>query len=79
MGYQFRSRVRYSEIDEDGKLTLPAILNYFQDCCTFHSEDVGLGMKKLRKIHRLGFVILAEHCGALSRTWGRADSGNLAL
>ena len=52
----FRSRVRYSEIDEDGKLTLPAILNYFQDCCTFHSEDVGLGMKKLRKIHR-GWVL----------------------
>lgn len=56
MGYQFKSRVRYSEIDEDGKLTLPAILNYFQDCCTFHSEDVGLGMKKLRKIHR-GWVL----------------------
>ncbi len=56
MSYQFRSKVRYSEIDETGKLTLTAILNYFQDCCTFHSETVGLGMKRLRKIHR-GWVL----------------------
>lgn len=56
MSYQFQSRVRYSEIDESGKLTLTAILNYFQDCCTFHSEAVGLGMKRLGKMHR-GWVL----------------------
>lgn len=45
MGYSFESRVRYSEIGEDGKLTLPEILDYFQDCCTFQSEAIGQGMK----------------------------------
>ncbi|MDO5136426.1 MAG: thioesterase, partial [Eubacteriales bacterium] len=33
-------------------LTLPGILDYFQDCCTFHSEDIGQGMKELRKRNR---------------------------
>ena len=45
MGYSFESRVRYSEIGEDGRLTLPGILDYFQDCCTFQSESLGQGMK----------------------------------
>lgn len=56
MGYQFQSKVRYSEVDEDGRLTLTAVLNYFQDCCTFHSEEVGLGMRRLRAAHR-GWVL----------------------
>lgn len=56
MSYQFQSKVRYSEVDESGRLTLTAILNYFQDCCTFHSESVGMGMKRLRKMHR-GWVL----------------------
>ena len=43
MNYSFNSRVRYSETGENGKLTLPGVLNYFQDCCTFHAESVGLG------------------------------------
>lgn len=48
-GYEFESRVRYSEIDHRGTMTLPALINYFQDCTTFHSEAVGLGMDRLRK------------------------------
>lgn len=47
--YTFDSRIRYSEADSEGKLTLAALINYFQDCSTFHSEDVGLGMKYLRE------------------------------
>ena len=47
--YEFKSRVRYSEIDHRGTLTLPALINYFQDCSTFHSETVGLGMDHLRQ------------------------------
>ena len=42
--YAFDSRIRYSETDSEGYLTLDALLNYFQDCSTFHSEDVGLGI-----------------------------------
>lgn len=48
MSYTFPSRVRYSEIGENEKLTLQGIINYFQDCTTFHSEDVGLGMHMLQ-------------------------------
>ena len=31
-GYEFDGRVRYSEIDHRGTMTLPALINYFQDC-----------------------------------------------
>ena len=33
--YSFKSRVRYSEVGEDKKLSLNGIINYFQDCSTF--------------------------------------------
>lgn len=45
--YFFEGRIRYSETDSQGKLTLASLLNYFQDCTTFHSEDLGLGVDYL--------------------------------
>ena len=48
--YAFDSRIRYSETDSEGQLTLNALLNYFQDCSTFHSEDVGLGIGYMKEI-----------------------------
>lgn len=50
--YTFGSRVRYSETDENGVLSLTGIMNYFQDCSTFQSEDLGLGITYLDNIHR---------------------------
>lgn len=47
--YSFDSRVRYSEIGEDGMMTLNAIINYLQDCSTFQSEDIGKGIEYLRE------------------------------
>ncbi len=47
--YEFSGRVRYSEIDHRGTMTLPALINYFQDCSTFHSESIGLGMERLKQ------------------------------
>ena len=38
MSYSFESRVRFSEIGEKGCLTLPGVLDYFQDCCTFDRQ-----------------------------------------
>lgn len=52
MKYSFDSRVRYSETGEDGLLTLPGILNYFQDCSTFQSEEIGLGAETLKNWKR---------------------------
>lgn len=43
--YTFDARIRYSETDSEGKLTLASLLNYFQDASTFHSEDLELGVK----------------------------------
>lgn len=43
--YTFDGRIRYSETDSEGKLTLLALLNYFQDCSTFQSEEAGNGIR----------------------------------
>lgn len=39
--YQLKTKVRYSESDSKRRLTYHALLNYMQDCCTFHSEELG--------------------------------------
>ena len=41
--YEFEGKVRYSEIDHRATMTLPALINYFQDCSTFQSEQLGYG------------------------------------
>ncbi|MBQ7933655.1 MAG: acyl-[Lachnospiraceae bacterium] len=51
--YQFQSRIRYSETDRDGRLTLPALLNYFQDVTTFHSEDLDVGISYMKRIRQV--------------------------
>ena len=56
--YSFDSRVRYSECDSKWRLTIPAMVNYLQDCSTFHSENVGLGMKYLSEQHQ-GWILAA--------------------
>lgn len=43
--YEMKIRVRYSEVDQKGKLRLHQLLEYFQDCVTFHSMEVGLGLR----------------------------------
>lgn len=45
--YEFDSRVRYSEVDTKGELTWFAIMDYFQDCSVFHSENVKLSVEYL--------------------------------
>lgn len=49
--YSYKSRIRYSELDETGHLRLESLLDYFQDCSTFHSEDIGLGVDYLKERH----------------------------
>lgn len=52
MIYTFDSRVRYSELDHRGTMSLSAMMNYFQDCSTFQSEDIGVGLSLLREKKR---------------------------
>ena len=47
--YTFESRIRYSECDADGLLSITGLLNYFQDCSTLQSEDLGVGVEALHK------------------------------
>ena len=35
--YSFDSRIRYSECDETARLDYVALVNYLQDCSTFHT------------------------------------------
>lgn len=56
MPYSFESRVRYSETGEDGKLTLSGILNYFQDCSTFQSQEIGQGLETVKKRNRIWVI-----------------------
>ena len=50
--YEYDSRVRLSEVDQHQRMTLNAVLNYFQDCSSFHSEDLGVGIEYLNDGYR---------------------------
>ncbi len=39
--YSFDAKVRYSELNEDRIVRPEAIVNYLQDCTTFHSDSLG--------------------------------------
>lgn len=56
--YTFDSRVRYSEVDEQGRITAMAILDYFQDCSNFQSEDLGIGIEYLKE-KQLAWVLVS--------------------
>lgn len=49
--YLYDGRIRFTEVDSEGKLSLNALLNYFQDCSTFQSEDLGIGVDYLKENH----------------------------
>lgn len=70
--YSYQSRIRYSELDETGHLRLESLLDYFQDCSTFQSEDLGLGVEYLRELHMVwvmsSWQIVAERYPKLGET-----------
>lgn len=45
--YEIDARIRYSEVDRDGLLSTTALIDLFQNCSTFQSEDLGYGLKHL--------------------------------
>lgn len=52
MSYEFDSRVRYSETDEKGRLSITGLVNYFQDASTFQSEELGVGIQYMKEERR---------------------------
>lgn len=88
MSYCFTGRVRYSEIGENGCLTLPGILNYFQDCSTFQSESLHLGVEDLKKRNRVwvlsSWQVIVERYPGLGEeietaTWAYGFKGFMGL
>lgn len=47
--YSLDSKVRYSECDEHGRLSLLSLINYLQDCSTFNSESINRGVGFMAK------------------------------
>lgn len=56
--YSFDARVRYSECDEKGRLGLVPMMNYLQDCSTFHCEEHGGGIRALGE-QGFGWILAA--------------------
>lgn len=54
--YSFESRVRYSECTEDAKLSIESLINYLQDCSTFQSEQLGVGIDFMKAHHFAWFI-----------------------
>lgn len=50
--YSFQSTVRYSETDETGTLSIPAMINYLQDCSLFQTEGLGVGVTHAQEVGR---------------------------
>lgn len=42
--YTWNTRVLYSQLEPSGRLSLPALLDLFQDVATLHAEDFGSGL-----------------------------------
>ena len=42
-------KLRYSEVGEDARITVNAIIDYMQDCTNFQSEDLGVGLEYHKK------------------------------
>ncbi len=49
--YEYDKRIGFSECDTDRRLTITALIDAFQDCSTFQSEDLNVGFDVLQKDH----------------------------
>lgn len=84
MVYEFDSRVRYSEVDSDGKLTWLSLMDYFQDCSVFQSEQLHIGVDYLAKNHQAWVLTSWQICmndmprladKVTTQTWAYAMKG----
>ena len=47
MGYSWKTRVGYHQVDRNRKLTLTEMINMFQDCGGFHGADVNFSNQQM--------------------------------
>ena len=50
--FSFNSKVRFSETNASSQLSYSSIINYFQDCSSFHSEALGVGLDFVKEKNR---------------------------
>lgn len=50
--YEFEDRIRYSMTDEKLRLSLPSLLDFFQDAAIMQSDSLGIGLSYLAQRHR---------------------------
>ncbi len=62
MNYEYKETVRYSLVDEELYLTLPAILDFFQDAAIGQSEQLGVGIRVLKARHLAWFLVSWDIC-----------------
>lgn len=55
--YEFHTKVRYSELDEHGKLSLNGIINDFQDTTNFHSLSLGMGLDYVERVQQFWMLV----------------------
>lgn len=60
--FTVKRSIRYSECDKDGKLTVPAIVNHFQDTSTEHTESLGVGVDFMKRIQRAWILASWQIC-----------------
>lgn len=86
--YTFDSRIRFSEVDHTRRITLPGIINYFQDCSTFHSESLGVGIDYCKERKRAwvlsSWQVVIDRCPYMGEkvsisTWATEFSGLYGL
>ena len=86
--YEYSFRVRYSETDRTGRLSLPGLLAILQDCGYFHGEDRGQGLEFARREKQTWFLVswqiyvkkmpsVSEYCTV--STWFYEVRGPLAF
>lgn len=85
--FSFTSKVRYSEVDAHLRLTIPALVDYLQDCSTFHGEAVGRGFDHIARTQRAwllaGWEIVIDRMPCFGEeirvsTWATGFKGLLA-
>ncbi|MBR5666271.1 MAG: acyl-[Lachnospiraceae bacterium] len=58
MVFEMDEIVRYSQTDGQLRLTVPALLDFFQDAATFQAEEAGVGVDVLNA-HGLGWFLVS--------------------
>ena len=80
MAYQFESRIRYSEVGEDKKLTLPGLINYFSGLQYVSVRRTGRRSGCIAgKREGMGSGLLADHGEQAAGAWRIRGDRDLAL